>query len=227
MKGAVRRAKGGVLFWLGLYGVSMAYLEAAVVVYLRRIYYGDNMLELFPLRVWEAADLLTELGREAATLVMILAVAALASRGFGRRLAAFFFIFGVWDIFYYVWLKVLIGWPTSWLEWDILFLIPWAWLAPWTTPAAVAFLFTLWGGWALTTTGDWTFDRRSAGSMTAGALIVLGAFLAPAFPLLGKGPEALKSFEPGTFLWGPWSAGFLLMAAGAYLTTRSGGRERR
>ena len=83
----------------------MAYLEAAVVVYLRRLYYPENPLALFPLRVWSPADLFVELGREVSTVAMILAAAALAERGGMRVFAAFAFVFGVWDVFYYLWLK--------------------------------------------------------------------------------------------------------------------------
>lgn len=218
MTDAGRAERRNRLLWLTLYGIAMACLEAAVVVYLRRIYYSDNLLSLFPLRIWEPADLLLELAREGATLVMILAVAALTAGGMGRRAAAFFFIFGVWDLFYYFWLKVMIGWPSEWLEWDILFLIPWAWLAPWLTPAVVAILFILWGGWAFLTGREWSFSARSLATGMSGAVIILFTFLAPALPLLAGGPEALPSFEPRGFLWGPYGAGIFLLALGMYMT---------
>ena len=163
-----RPGRRGALMWMALFGIAMGLLEAAVVVYLRRIYYSDNLLSLFPLKIWERADLLLELAREGATLAMILAVALLAEADRGRRIAAFLFIFGVWDLFYYFWLKVTIRWPTHWLEWDILFLIPWAWLAPWLTPALVAVLFTIWGGWAFVTERSWTFTPPSLGTAVAG-----------------------------------------------------------
>lgn len=213
-----RAGRRTTLLWLTLYGIAMAYLEAAVVVYLRRIYYSDNLLSLFPLKIWESADLLLELAREGATLVMIAAVAALAAGDMRRRIAAFFFVFGVWDLFYYFWLKVTIGWPSEWLEWDILFLIPWAWLAPWVTPAAVAILYTLWGGWAFLTHRSWRFAPASLAALVTGAAVVLYTFLAPAIPLLGAGPEALRSFEPGGFMWAPCTAGLLLLSLGMYLT---------
>jgi hypothetical protein len=44
------------------------------------------------------------------------------------------FAFGVWDIFYYIALKIMIGWPASLLTWDLLFLIPWSWLGPVLAP---------------------------------------------------------------------------------------------
>ncbi|MFH1062114.1 MAG: hypothetical protein V1747_04420 [Candidatus Omnitrophota bacterium] len=48
----------------------------------------------------------------------------LFGKDFRTRLAYFLTIFAVWDIFYYVWLKLLLGWPRSIFDWDILFLIP-------------------------------------------------------------------------------------------------------
>jgi hypothetical protein len=49
----------------------------------------------------------------------------------------------VWDIFYYVFLKLLIGWPESILTWDILFLIPVTWTGPVLTPVLVSLLMIL------------------------------------------------------------------------------------
>jgi hypothetical protein len=209
------------LAWLSLYAAAMAYLEAAVVVYLRRIHYPGNMLSLFPLKVWSSADLLIEVGREAATVIMILAATALAARGGVRMFAAFAFIFGLWDILYYAWLKVLIGWPVSWFEWDILFLIPWAWLGPWLAPAAVAALLAAWGGWVLGADPPCRFGLWSGGMFVAGILLVLTSFLGPAYPLLGQETEAVTSFRPGAFQWGVFGAGGTLMAAGL-LATLSG-----
>ena len=127
---------------LTVYAIAMALLESAVVVYIRRLYYPDNPLELFPLQFLNTYDPLLELSREAATVIMILTVALLAERSsLTRSFAAFVFVFGVWDLFYYYWLKVLIGWPRSWLAWDVLFLTPGVWLGPWICPAMIALLF--------------------------------------------------------------------------------------
>jgi len=91
----------------------MALVEAAIVVHLRHAYYPENPLALFPLRLLSADDLALELAREFATLVMMFAVALLAARGFVHRFAAFVYVFGLWDLFYYIWLKVYLGWPYS------------------------------------------------------------------------------------------------------------------
>ena len=94
-----------------LYALGMAYVEAAVVVYLREIFYPGGFsfpikLELDPLGP-------VELVREAATMVMLLAVAWLAGKTKWQRFSYFIFAFGIWDIFYYVFLKLTIGWPSS------------------------------------------------------------------------------------------------------------------
>jgi hypothetical protein len=92
-----------ILSLLGIYAVAMAMLEAAVVVYMRRLYYPENPLQLFPLHFLNDYDPLLELSREVSTIVMILTVALLAEReSLTRSFAAFVFVFGVWDLFYYV-----------------------------------------------------------------------------------------------------------------------------
>src|SRR5208283_6132585 len=80
----------------------------------------------------------TEVVREAATLLMLGAVAAAVGGNFRQWLAFFLLAFGAWDISYYAFLKVLIDWTKSLLTWDVLFLIPVPWSAPVLAPALVA-----------------------------------------------------------------------------------------
>ncbi len=115
------------------FGIAFGYIEAAVVVYLREIFHPDGFT--FPMKVFGLGPLakrllLTEIGREAATIVLIFTGAWLFGRNRRQRVAYFLTIFAAWDIFYYVWLKVLIGWPASIMDWDILFLIPVVWASP-------------------------------------------------------------------------------------------------
>ncbi len=152
MKTGWRRTVLGLL----LFGISFGYVEAAVVVYLRTIYDpirrqvrpGHLASDLFPLITADqlrsaapdrAGLLKIEVIREAATLLMLAAV-ALVSVGVSRPawLAAFAVAFGIWDFFFYVFLKVLIGWPVSLLTWDILFLVPVPWAAPVLAPVLVS-----------------------------------------------------------------------------------------
>jgi len=124
-----------------VFSIAFAYIEAAVVVYLRTIFHPDGFG--FPLTdfgispLWQRL-LVTEIGREAATLVLILTGAWLSGRNLRHRFAFFLTIFGVWDIFYYIWLKVLIDWPASIMDWDILFLIPASWAGPVIAPVLVS-----------------------------------------------------------------------------------------
>ena len=117
-----------LIILVSIYAIAMAFLESAVVVYLREIYYPGGFD--FPLVPFWGKIALTELFREFATLVMLLTVAFLAARKRAEVFAWFIYAFAVWDIFYYVFLKLILGWPASLLTWDILFLIPTTWTGP-------------------------------------------------------------------------------------------------
>lgn len=125
------------LFWLTLFTVAMAQLEATVVVYLRELFYPEGFH--FPLVILRGKIAAIEIGREAATVLMIVAVAKLASpRDPWRQFAAFLYVFGLWDLLYYAWLYVMLGWPESLLTWDVLFLIPAPWIGPCLAPMLIA-----------------------------------------------------------------------------------------
>jgi hypothetical protein len=149
-----------------LFGAAFGYLEAAVVSYLRylhepfvhRFYPGRPSGDLFPLLTRQQAATagqkergvrITELGREAATLIMLGGVALAISTNFGQWVAAFVIAFGVWDITFYVFLKVLLGWPASLLTWDILFIIPVPWVGPVIAPVLVSATMIVAGVWHL------------------------------------------------------------------------------
>jgi hypothetical protein len=124
-----------------VFGIAFAYIEAAVVVYLRTIFHPSGFT--FPLTKFGTSPLwnrllLTEIGREAATLVLMFTAACLFGKNNRQRFAFFLTIFAVWDIFYYIWLKVLIDWPGSIMDWDILFLIPTVWAGPIVAPILIS-----------------------------------------------------------------------------------------
>ncbi len=129
-----------------IFGIALAYIEAAVVVYLRAIFYPDGFT--FPLTefgigpLWQRL-LLTEIGREVASLVLVSTAAWLFGRNLQQRFAYFMVIFAVWDIFYYVWLKILIDWPSSIMDWDILFLIPMPWASPVLAPVLISVILLI------------------------------------------------------------------------------------
>ena len=124
-----------------VFSIAFGYIEAAVVVYLRQIFHPDGFT--FPMTVFGTGPLfkrflLTEIGREAATIVLIFTSAWLFGCNRHQRFAYFLIIFAVWDIFYYVWLKVLLDWPASIMDWDILFLIPVTWASPVLYPVLIS-----------------------------------------------------------------------------------------
>jgi hypothetical protein len=136
-----------VLIWrcalVVLLAIAFGYIEAAVVVYLRQIFHPEGFvfpLASFPLTAQTRSMLLVEVGREAATLILIFCAAYLSGQNRRQRIANFLVIFAVWDIFYYVWLKVLLGWPASIMDWDVLFLIPLPWAGPVLAPVLVSLM---------------------------------------------------------------------------------------
>lgn len=179
-----------------LFSIAFAYVESAVVVYLRMIYepirtkhHPDKPPgELFPLITIDQLrtegnaherGLLIELGREFATMIMLGGIAAACAKTRGQWLAFFMIAFGVWDIFFYVWLKVCIDWPASVWQWDILFLLPVVWAGPVVSPVLVSLSMILAGGVILRHEAHGRLYRpgfRSAAGILAGALVVIAAF---------------------------------------------------
>ena len=181
---------------LVLFGVSFGYVEAAVVVYLGELYKPlalelnperkpDDLFPLITLEQLEATNsvyltlLKTEVIREAATMVMLASIGLAIGWNFNTWFAGFIIAFGVWDIFYYVFLKLLSDWPTSLLEWDLLFLIPVPWIGPVLAPVLVAISMVL--GGTLLLWREWT-DRpvrigwQHWSVIDLGALVIIVAF---------------------------------------------------
>ncbi|MGE5382999.1 MAG: hypothetical protein ACM3PX_06205 [Omnitrophica WOR_2 bacterium] len=124
-----------------LFSIAMGYMEAVIVVYLRALYYpaGFN----FPLIPMDNRIIVTELFRETATIIMLLLIGILTGRGTTQKFVYFLYAFAIWDIFYYVFLKVLINWPDSLFTWDILFLIPVPWVGPVIAPVILSITIIL------------------------------------------------------------------------------------
>jgi len=182
-----------ILAALLLFGISFGYLEAAVVVYLRAIYdpvrqrlHPDRAPgDLFPLiSSQELADagpenprrLLIEIGREASTIAMLAAFGLAAGRNFNQRMAAFAVVFGLWDIFFYVFLRIMMHWPGSIFTWDILFLIPLPWVGPVIAPVIVASTLVVCGLISLGL-GGMPARPREWMAMIAGGIIVILSFV--------------------------------------------------
>jgi hypothetical protein len=189
------------LVWLTIFAVAMAYLESAVVIYLRVIFYPQGFD--FPLAPMSPALAAIEVGREAATLIMLLGVSVLSGADRWERFLAFCFSFGVWDLFYYFWLWVLVRWPASLGTWDILFLIPVPWIAPVLAPILIS---------AALVAGSLVLLRLKAGGVpprfsaplwtaaVAGGLLVLASFMLD-FQVV------LRQMRPPPFRWGVYTVG--------------------
>ncbi|MEJ2313272.1 MAG: hypothetical protein P8Y85_00520 [Nitrospirota bacterium] len=128
---------------LSFFAVGMAYVEAMVVVYLRRLLppeaelAGVSLGELTAI-LKDRAVYFEEQTREAATIVMLIAVAVLSAKPWRERAAAFLWCFALWDIFYYVFLRLWLGWPRTMMDMDVLFLIPGPWVAPVLLPVTIS-----------------------------------------------------------------------------------------
>jgi hypothetical protein len=189
------------LAWLSIYGVAMAYLEAAVVVYLRALYYPQGFD--FPLTLMPPGMAVVEVGREFATLVMLLGVAVVAGADRWERFLAFCFCFGLWDIFYYVWLWVLVRWPPSLLTWDLLFLIPVPWIGPVLAPVLVSVALVAGSLLMLRLKAQGSRLEFSAPLWmlaVAGGLLVLASFVRDY-------ETVLRQAEPPPFHWGVFGVG--------------------
>ena len=172
---------------LWLLALAFGWIEASVVVYLREIIARERALPAtnylanlqVPLVSLPATLVALEMAREACTLVLLGAVACLAGRRVVDRIGAFLLAFGIWDITYYVGLRLVTGWPESIRTWDILFLIPSPWVAPVWAPITIATLFVI-GGTYLLWTADRVrrYQRADIGVLVAAVSLTLAAFLA-------------------------------------------------
>ncbi len=121
-----------------IFSVAMGMLESSVVIYLRELYYPEGFQ--FPVRATSYTVAVTELMRELATIVMLLSVGMIAGKNKQERFAWFIYSFAIWDIFYYLFLFLIIGWPMSLMDWDILFLLPMIWTGPVWAPLLLSTL---------------------------------------------------------------------------------------
>lgn len=131
------------LLYVTIFSIAVGYFEAAVVVYLRGLYYPAGFS--FPLMAMPDRMYIVELFREFCTIIILISVAALAGRKRWERFGYFIILFGMWDIFYYIWLKAALDWPSSIFERDVLFLIPIPWIGPVIAPVAISVLMIIIG----------------------------------------------------------------------------------
>jgi len=202
---------------LSVFCIAMGFLESIVVVYLRQIYYPMGFE--FPLKLFSPEMVLIEWIREIATIIMLVTIGILADKDNLRRFLYFLFSFAIWDLFYYVGLKLFLNWPSSLLTWDVLFLIPLPWISPVLAPVicsltmiffAVSMMYKADNSYKL------VIRRNDWGLLILGSLIIFASFIQDYFILnLNNGlllklrgfPEnkefmqIISSYKPITYNW--------------------------
>ncbi len=192
------------ILWLTIWGLAFGFIEAAVVIYLRKIYYPEGFG--FP-AVFAYTDIsVVELIREFMTLIIMWAVAEVSYRSLQAKLAVFMILFGIWDVFYYAVLKFFTKWPENFTTWDILFLLPSPWVGPVWAPILVALSLAVAGvvllkkheaGKKLQLDGKfWLFEAVMG-------LLIITSFLIP-------GQVVVRNAIPTMYPWYLFLLGYLL-----------------
>jgi len=210
------------IIWLVIFSIAMGFLETAVVIYLRDLYYPDGFA--FPLTFMSGRNAVVELLREAATIIMLAGVGILSGRTANERFAFFLSSFAIWDIFYYVFLKLFLDWPASLFTWDILFLIPVPWIGPVIDPIIISLTMILLSACLVYRDDQSSTNRLSFKEWTLlimGSLVVIGSWtweylqynFSAADPTI-----ALNTFVPKAYPWIVFwiGEGLLLVAIGLY-----------
>jgi len=201
------------------FAIAMAFVEAASVLYIRALVDRIEPYQANPLPISGALGNV-ELWREAATLVMLATLGMLAGRTWRHRAGYAAMAFGVWDIFYYVFLRLTTGWPKTILDWDILFLLPLPWWGPVLAPVSIAMVMIVWGTLATQSESGATDARWTWALASAGIVIALGVFMTDAWQALPDGRDAVLQVLPTSFNWPLFAVALLLMALPAlHLTT--------
>lgn len=228
----------GVTKYMALlvFALAMGTLEAIVVVYVRELYYPNGFA--FPLKTLPKWIVAIEIVRELSTLLMLASVAWMAGKYWLKRLSVFLFLFGIWDIVYYIALKVFLNWPDSFFEWDILFLIPITWVGPVLAPVIcsvlmifMALLFDYYQSknrlHRLTITELLLLFAGSAVifisfTIDFGMIIWRGNFLTNFFSLPDNDEfvQIISTWIPGDFRWGVFGTGILIICAAILLVWR-------
>jgi hypothetical protein len=202
------------IFAILIFSIAMAYLESSVVVYLRLIYYPGGFN--FPINIIPEGIFLIEVGRELATIFMLASIGYLSGARFVERFSFFLFAFGVWDIFYYVWLKLFINWPASFLTDDLLFLIPVPWISPVLAPIIVSIIFIV---MPLILLNFYLNGRRIKSDLYVNLLIAIGVMLI-LFSFIWNFQNRLNMSSPVEFLWGIFGLGAFLIVLGCVILIR-------
>jgi hypothetical protein len=197
-----------------VFAIAMAWVESASVYYLRTVVDRVEPYQANPLPMRGVLGQV-ELLREAATLVMLLTVGMLSGRLWSARLAYAAIAFGVWDIFYYVFLRLMCGWPRTLFDWDILFLLPLPWWGPVLAPVTIALLMIVWGTY-VTQAPQLTQPAATRvvwGLTATGIALALYVFMADSIRQVQQGRSVNAWVLPTEFNWPIFVTALLLMAA--------------
>lgn len=204
------------LITITAFAIAMGFVESAVVVYMREILYPGGFE--FPLSPIPVNLAITELLREVATVIMLVTIGIIVAKRFSTGLAWFIYSFAIWDIFYYIFLKLLLGWPGSVMTWDVLFLIPTTWTGPVLSPVLVSLTMILLAIVILVQAErgkETCIHRREWIGFIAGSLVLIFGFVfdysqhmlvyfSPFEMLQLKNPEVLEvatRYIPNKFPW--------------------------
>ena len=196
------------------FAIAMAWVEAASVFYIRMLVDRIEPYQPDPLPINGMLGNV-ELWREAATLVMLATLGLLAGRTWRRRAGYAAIAFGVWDIFYYVFLRIMSGWPRTLLDWDILFLLPLPWWGPVLAPLSIAVLMIVWGTLATQSRDDATDAPWTWAVAGVGIVLALAVFMIDTWRAMPYGRDAVLQVLPTTFNWPLFWVALLLMASPA------------
>jgi hypothetical protein len=203
--------------WVVIFSIAFAWVESSVVVYLREIYFDGGFS--FPLTIkWEGGKHVVdplvriEFVREIATIIIFIAVAWITGKNKFQKFCFFMIAFGMWDIFYYIWLFVMVGWPESLMTWDLLFYVPLPWVGPVITPILIAITMVVAGSLII------YFDEKGyeirwrwydMGIELICALIMIIAFCWDWKNILQIPGEIKRSGFPNPFAWWLYLPGYL------------------
>lgn len=218
---------GKTIFQVIIFSVAMGYLEAAVVVYLRDIYYPKGFT--FPLKLLNKRDLMVEVGRELATLIMLISIGVIAGKTKIQRFAYFLLAFGFWDITYYVFLWLILRWPATILTWDILFLLPLVWVGPVLAPCILSLTMIVCAIVILQSPNAAKVELTLPVllCLIAGSLIVIVSFTEDPVRHLSNLVGGKTGYRPAQFLWRLFILGEGIIIAGIYMMYRMGRNENR
>ena len=178
-------------------GIAFGFIEAACVVYLRELFY-PGIHSLFPLKPMTPHIFRVEVYREVATIILLSATSFAIARRVREVPFIFIMLFGLWDIFYYIFLKILINWPSGLWEYDILFLIPIPWIAPVFAPVVVSVVFIIGALFYLFT--ELEFNRRQLYTFLISVFFIFLSFIEiPTRIIISEGIDGFASYRGGGF----------------------------